>query len=511
MLLLLVVALCGGVSFLRGNYYLTGKYLGMQYRFLALEGEDMENTPGELGKLFFSYSQASGLPLNNKNARTVPVLLYHGVMSDPNWKPDGVNISRADFEDQMLAMKAAEYQSISLSDFNDFIKGRKQLPEKSVLITFDDGRADSFYNADPVLRATGFKAVMFAITGRSLGPDNAKETFHLNEDELQKMSASGRWEIESHTQNGHGNIKIDAAGDQGYFLTNKMWLDSQNRLETDAEFQTRIDADLVGSKRDLENKLGVNVLGFAYPFGDFGQENSNYPQGEKILATEVNSLFPLSFRQVGNNEYPGNYPGEGYRLIKREDISSPIDINKFILLLSGDKEKPLPYSDNFSRDRGWLDAWGSSKLSQGLLLTGATPDEDSSLTYLNGTAFWKDYRANAVLRLMKGSSFAMVARYNNSNNYASCDFSDSHISLTERINGQEIVVSESDNDFPIDSQSDMNVGIEMKGESAACFFNGNEITSGNISPTLSHGGVGFKTWNNKVFNSSLLVKNLDVE
>jgi len=511
MLFLLIAMLCGGVSLLRGNYYLKNKYLLMQLRFLALEGQIMENNPGEMGKIFLSYSQAAGVPLNNKNAQIVPVLLYHGVMSDPNWKPDGVNISLSDFEDQMLALKAAGYQSVSLSDFNDFMKGERVLPEKSVLITFDDGRSDSYYNADPVLRAAGFRAVMFTITGRSLGPDNAKETFHLNEDELQKMLESGRWEIESHTQNGHGNIKTDAAGDQGYFLTNKMWLDSENRLETDTEFETRIDNDLAGSKEDLENKLGVKVLGFAYPFGDFGQENSNYLQGKDILTKEVDSLFPLSFRQSENSEYPGDYPGNGYHLIKRLDIQSPTDINKFISLVGSTREKSIPYSDNFLRDQGWLDAWGSSKLSQGLLLTGATQDEDSSLTFLNGTALWKDYKMNAILRLMKGSSFAIVVRYNNENNYASCDFSDSHISLTQRIAGQESVVSESDNNFPINSQEDMNVSIEVRGGSAACFLNGNEITSGDISSNLNHGGIGFKTWNNKVFNSSLLVKKIDVE
>jgi hypothetical protein len=282
-------------------------------------------------------------------------------------------------------------------------------------------------------------------------------------------------------------------------------------LETDDEYFKRIGEDLEESKKDIRDKLGIDAIGFAYPFGDYGQDFSNYPESKKVISDIVNKTFDLSFRQAGNSDYPGNYPGKGFSLIKRIDVSSPMTTAKLISLLSGSQEKELPYSDNFFRNKGWLDGWGSFRLSQGLLITGASQDEDSSMTFLNGTALWEDYKMTAALELIKGNSFAIVARYNNGNNYISCDFSDANVSLNQRVRGEEKTIAESDDIYPINPEQLIDAGIEVRGEQAACYLNGQKIVSGLISSELDHGGIGFKTWNAKVFNSSILAKSVDVK
>src|SRR3989339_479020 len=96
---------------------------------------------------------------------SIPGLLYHGIID----KPDGANILLENFKDQMFALKKAGWQTISIEDFYAFTRGEKQVPDKSFLLTFDDGRKDSYYPVDPILKALDYNAVIFVISKYSLG------------------------------------------------------------------------------------------------------------------------------------------------------------------------------------------------------------------------------------------------------------------------------------------------------------------------------------------------------
>jgi len=510
--LALVFATLGGISLLKNTYYLKAQYFGMQIDYMKEKIAYEEYSYGSLGAWISNWMKGNVSEASSEGtAQSVPVLLYHGVITTPGWKSDGTNISLDDFRAQMFAIKKAGYHSITLAQFSDFMQSGKPVPAKSVLITFDDGRSDSYYPVDPLLKVLDYHAVMFVITGRSIGSADSKSTFHLSEDELKKMLASGHWEMASHTQNGHGFNSLDANGTQGHFLSDKMWLAAQNRLETDDEYTQRISADLSASKKDLENALGVKVLGFAYPFGDYGSDSQNFPASKDILNKTVNALFPLAFRQVNESEYPSNYPGKDFRLVKRIDSNSDLSTDKLLFMLDSSQEKHLPYGDTFSGNSGWLTAWGNSELKNGLLLTRASATEDSSMTFLNGTFDWTNYKASANVRLLQGNSFAAVARFINGNNYVMCDFSGGDAALSQMIGGKENAISSSDNNVPTASDQNMDIGIGVSGNVATCYIGNTPIASGAISPSLNHGGVGFKTWDENVNNSSLLVSDLKVE
>jgi peptidoglycan/xylan/chitin deacetylase (PgdA/CDA1 family) len=510
--LALLFGLLGGISLLKNNYYMRTKYLSLQFDYLKEKIAFGYSSYGSSLKWIESWRGAPNLkPARLVATQSIPILLYHGVITAPGWKSDGTNISLNDFQDQMFALKKAGYQSITLAQFLDFMQAGKTLPQKSILLTFDDGRADSFYPVDPILRVLNFNAVMFVITGRSFGADNSKNTFHLSEDELKKMLGSGRWEMASHTQNGHGSMNIDSSGTQGHFLTNKLWLDEEKRLETEEEYTRRINTDLIASKQDLEKNLGIKVLGFAYPFGDYGNDVQNFPGAKPILNSSASSLFPLAFRQASGNEFPNNYPGSDFRLVKRIDVNENMSKDQLLSELNSGQEKSLPYADSFSGDNGWITAWGSSELKSGLLLTRSSVTENSSMTFLNGTFQWTNYTMSAGARLLNGNSFAAVARYANGNNYVSCDFTGWGIALSQNIGGVETVISESDENIRISPDQNLDIGIGVSGNTAACYIGNKKTAAGNISPSLNHGGIGFKTWDNSVNNSSLLVSNLKVD
>jgi peptidoglycan/xylan/chitin deacetylase (PgdA/CDA1 family) len=506
-LLLIVFALVLGVLSLNGDYYWQGKYINMQWLFSKTRAEYAIQT----SSLFNNSNQNNFRTIAvGKSAQSVPILLYHGIITDPKWTPDEVNTRLDDFQRQMVLLKSLGYQTISLDDFIAFLNGEKQLPEKSFLLTFDDGRKDSYYPVDPILKALGYRAVMFVITGRSLEESVRENTFHLDTVELKKMVQSGRWEIESHTQNGHEMETIDAQGDQGHFLSNKLWLLSEGRLETDEEYQNRIENDLVDSKEDIEKKLGTKVKAFAYPFGDFGSASVNFSQSLEILAPMLEKIFPYSFYQARESDFIGNYPGSSH-LLKRLGVSSQVSSDQLATKLLNSQDKlGSKYEDKFINDRGWMEGWGKRQFKNGLMLTGPTDSEDSSLTFLDGTQLWQDYSFESEVQLEKGKAFALLARYQDGNDYVSCDFGDSELSIEEQLGGSNITLAQISHSSDIFA-TPQKTGVSVKGKNVSCLINGKIVLNSTLdNDKLTHGGIGFKTWDNKIFNSELLVKLVEV-
>lgn len=249
-------------------------------------------------------------------ADSVPVLLYHGIVEEE----DGENIQLEDFRKQMFALKEAGWETVSLKEFHAFMGGEKELPEKSFVLTFDDGRKDSYYPVDPILKALDYEAVMFVITEHSFSTEESN--YYLSEKELKRVVSSGRWEIGSHTDSSHKQGLINVAGEEGNYLSNLLWLDEENRLETKEEFRERIFEDLLVSKKKIEESLDVEVVSLAYPYGDFGQSSVNFPEADEVILDITEGIYPLAFYQVGSsNVNINNYPGEGF-MVKRINVKS---------------------------------------------------------------------------------------------------------------------------------------------------------------------------------------------
>jgi len=446
---------------------------------------------------------------NFSKARSVPILLYHGVIEDPNWKPDEVSIRLNDFKNQMFALKKSGYQTIKLEDYLKFSRGEKELPEKSFLLTFDDGRKDSYYQADPILRTLGYTAVMNVITSRSLGPDNEKSSFHLSETELQKMVVSGRWELESHGKDDHDLQMISSDGTQGHFLTNKLWLKNENQMETDEEFKKRIIDDLLESKKDLENDLNIKVIAFAYPFGDFGQASQNFPQGQEILQKIASIIYPLSFTQLSSGDFPTNYP-ENSPVAKRITITSAINPEDLLVLLESERDKALDWKDNFEENHGWLKGWGSVKFQDNSMIIGDSANDDSGSEFLAGSYLWKNYSLEARIKVENGTAFTFASRYKNAKNYASCNFYPNRVVFTQELNNMDQPEIETMSETNIEKGIEIQAGMQVKDNYANCFLNGKKIVSGKIDPSLGNGGIAFKIWDTIEKGSRMTIKHLSV-
>ena len=95
-----------------------------------------------------------------RSAHNVPVLMYHHV--SPN--QGSITASPEHFEAHMAWLAKNGYRSLTTAEFAGHLAGRS-VPDKSVLITFDDGYLDNWVYAHPILKRYGLHAVMFLVTG----------------------------------------------------------------------------------------------------------------------------------------------------------------------------------------------------------------------------------------------------------------------------------------------------------------------------------------------------------
>ncbi|MEO8581245.1 MAG: polysaccharide deacetylase family protein [Patescibacteria group bacterium] len=449
-------------------------------------------------------------------AKSLPVLVYHGVIS----KGDASNIIIDDFRNQMVYLKSKGYETITLEDLYGFLKNGKELPEKSFLLTFDDGRKDSYYPVDPILDALGYKAVMFIISNHSLFESSR---YYLNKVELSKMLVSGRWEIQAHSKNGHDLFNINEQNEKGYFYSNKLWLSEKNRLETHDEYIQRITTDLGGVKKDIQDVLKTKVTSFAYPFGDYGQVQKNNPSAIDDIAKVMNKNFKMSFVQLKQNEvFSQNYfnaekESTGSAVVKRIEIGPDWNQEDLLTKMEIGVSKQLPFEDDFKSNKGWVKTRGDLYHENDSLFIASTVDRSGGSTFLDGTLAWTDYLFSAFVDLKKGESVSLISRYRDGNNYISCNFTSKYTSIRQRVEGKDIKLAESKNSsktrtrISLLNMNELSLKMAVNKDRVGCSINGTEIISAKkVSNTLLTGGIGFQTWDKTLNNSEVVIKNVNV-
>jgi hypothetical protein len=223
--------------------------------------------------------------------RAVPVLLYHGLTASDH----GYGVAPADFEAEAERLHALGFEAISLDQYVRFIRGQPvDLPQRPILITFDDAFRSSLLVADPVLSRYGWNATMYVPTGFVGLPGR------LTWGQLRQMQASGRWQIDEHAGDGHVLVTVDAAGRRLPFYSSERWIDGGQ--ETFAHYKLRVRRDIELGRSTLAREIpGWSSHGtFAVPFNNYGQSGSNDHRIEPWLRGYLESRFSAIFVQGGD-------------------------------------------------------------------------------------------------------------------------------------------------------------------------------------------------------------------
>jgi len=98
-------------------------------------------------------------------SKPVPVLMYHSIAPPTEgWAFEFLSVHPDIFEDHISALARAGYVAVTLRDLFEYVAGRRRLPPKAVVLTFDDGYLDNWVFGFPILRKHGFKGTVFAST-----------------------------------------------------------------------------------------------------------------------------------------------------------------------------------------------------------------------------------------------------------------------------------------------------------------------------------------------------------
>jgi peptidoglycan/xylan/chitin deacetylase (PgdA/CDA1 family) len=205
-----------------------------------------------------------------------PILMYHHVSDQV--PASRYVVTRDAFRAQMKILAEAGYRAITVSELVAAVQSGGILPEKPVVLTFDDAYLDVYEVAYPVLEAFGFTATLYVITS-TLEPDRTYG--YIKADQLAELAAAG-WEIGSHSIT-HSDLKKTKLG---------------------------FEREAIDSKAALENLPGVVVRSFSYPFAvssewmrskmpDFGYDSAVGIGGNNHHDTS--SLFYLSRREVSRS------------------------------------------------------------------------------------------------------------------------------------------------------------------------------------------------------------------
>lgn len=159
----------------------------------------------------------------------VPLLMYHEVGDGPN----SLYVREAELKAQVAELAAQGYKTVSLDQVERHFKSGEPLPEKPIVLTFDDGYASTFSRAAPILAAHGFTGTVFVIT------DFVGQPGYLTWDQVRQLAAAG-WEVGSHTVS-HPDLTK---------LSSKL-----------------LERQLTVSKTVLEEQLQRPVRAFCYPSG----------------------------------------------------------------------------------------------------------------------------------------------------------------------------------------------------------------------------------------------------
>ncbi len=203
-------------------------------------------------------------PLSQDEISTqVPILMYHHLSEDVT---NSEMVSPEQFEAQIRALAEAGYTGISFDELQAYVLRGEPLPEKPVVITFDDGYRSNYTLAYPILQKYGMKATIFAI-GVSFGTDHYKDTDyaitpHFGAAEAAEMTASGLISIQSHTYDMHQWPPYET----GLAVRENIL---QLPGESEESYVQALTEDFTRSRALLEGATGQPVDVLAYPAGQY--------------------------------------------------------------------------------------------------------------------------------------------------------------------------------------------------------------------------------------------------
>jgi peptidoglycan/xylan/chitin deacetylase (PgdA/CDA1 family) len=180
--------------------------------------------------------------------KQVPILCYHHIrdIQMVSKASMGYEVTVNEFKAQMKALSDSGYHTITPDQLYAYLAGGAPLPDKPVMLTYDDTDEEQFTVAKAEMDKYGFKGVYFIMT-ISIGRPH-----YMSKEQIKQLSDEGHV-IASHTWR---HDRVDK-----YLTTPHIDRDSKKMVNNDWDLQ------LVDTRKKLEDIIGKEIHYFAYPYG----------------------------------------------------------------------------------------------------------------------------------------------------------------------------------------------------------------------------------------------------
>jgi biofilm PGA synthesis lipoprotein PgaB len=214
--------------------------------------------------------------LNNPaqaGAQPFLILNYHDIIGSEGAKPpfNSMDVSLDHFEGHLAWLKQQGYQVISVQQLVDAAAGKTSIPDKSVMLTFDDGYQSVYHRVLPLLKKYQYPATV-ALVGNWLDqreiPDEPGKTL-LTWEQIREIRASGLVEIASHSYDLHHSLLANPQGDQQAATVTRLYDPVKARYESDERYQLRISQSLLKSADFILQRTGQRPRVMVWPYGEY--------------------------------------------------------------------------------------------------------------------------------------------------------------------------------------------------------------------------------------------------
>ena len=209
------------------------------------------------------------------------VIAYHDVRDDVagEYDTDRYAVSTEHLIAHFRWLQQAGFTPVSVDAILDAEAGRTTLPDKPVLLTFDDGLQSFYTRVFPLLKLFDYPAVVSVVSSWiemdgevDYGGDARNRHDFLNWDQLRELQASGLVEIASHTHSLHEGIPGNPQGNLQPAAVTRRFADG--RYEDETSYRARITRDLATSIATIKRETGQAPRVITWPFGAFNQSIS---------------------------------------------------------------------------------------------------------------------------------------------------------------------------------------------------------------------------------------------
>ncbi|MCK7429451.1 poly-beta-1,6-N-acetyl-D-glucosamine N-deacetylase PgaB [Enterobacter chengduensis] len=203
------------------------------------------------------------------------VLAYHDVEDDAA-DQRYLSVRTSALNEQISWLLHNGYHAISVQDILDAHDGKKTLPPKAVLLSFDDGYSSFYTRVWPLLQAWNVPALWAPVGSWVDTPENQKVNFgglmtprdrFATWDRVRELSRSPLVEIGSHTWASHYGIPANPQGSREPAIANRFYDKVTGRYETDQQFSQRIGDDVRKVTEKITQVTGKAPRAWVWPYG----------------------------------------------------------------------------------------------------------------------------------------------------------------------------------------------------------------------------------------------------